>query len=440
MRSLLLPTGAGPTGTPCAVHKASAVHKANAVPRAGTALLLNNTPRLRSRGTLRASVALGAALVALVPSFAAAQECPTDRPNSIYGTGGSAITATMKAVAIQLAGLDEPINVFWSDPGACTGFDELLADAIVTKRFLYWDADGTEHQCDPPVTGQPADFAHMGNAADFCPDRTLPDDIGDFFGPVQTVNVFTHIDADANSISAEALYFAYGFGAEGEAAPWVEESFLWGRNTTSFVHLFLAEAINVPPTNFKIPDSNVVQSNSETIAGVFAGTANPDATLGYASGSAVAAAADQVKILAYQHYGQSCGYLPDSSPTAVDKLNVRTGQYYLWTPGHFYAPLNDEGEIADPVVRSLITWFSGAVEAPFDITSTIIGSGDIPVCAMRATREGTIGAISSFAPENPCGCLFQYATEGDTSCDSCEDDSDCGEANPKCRFGYCEAY
>jgi len=428
MRSLLLPTGAGPCGAP------------NAATSAVTASLPSNTKTSRKR-TLRASACLSAAFVALVPQLASAQECPTDRPNSIYGTGGSAITATMKAVATQLAGLDEPISVFWSDPGACIGFDELLADAIITKRFLYWDADGTEHQCDPPaVVGEPADFAHMGNAADFCPDRSLPGDIGDFLGPIQTVNVFSHINSTEDSISAEALYFAYGFGAEGEASPWVEESYLWGRNATSFVHLFLAEAINVPPTNFKIPASNVVQTNGETIAGVFSGSANPDATLGYASGSAVAAAADQVKTLAYQHYGQSCGYLPDSSPTAVDKLNVRTGQYYLWTPGHFYAPVNDDGEIADPIVRNLIGWFGGTVDAPFDITTTIIGAGDIPVCAMRASREGTLGAISSYAPERPCGCLFQYATEGDTSCDSCEDDSDCNEANPKCNYGYCEAY
>lgn len=429
MRSLLLFPGAGSRGTP------------QAVPRAGTESLPNNTASAHKRGALRASAGLSATLALLVPSIAAAQECPTDRPNSIYGTGGSAITATMKAVAIQLAGLDDPISVFYSDPGACTGFDELVADSIVTKKFWYWDADGTEHQCDPPaVTGQPADFAHMGNAADFCPERELPDDIGDFIGPVQTVNVFTHIDSNEDSISAEALYFAYGFGPEGEAAPWVEESFLWGRNTTSFVHLFLAEAINVPPTNFKIPDTNVVQTNGETIAGVFSGSANPDATLGYASGSAVAAAADRVKTLAYQHYGQSCGYLPDSSPTAVDKLNVRTGQYYLWTPGHFYARINDDGEIVNPVVRDLISWFGGTAEAPFDITTTIINSGDIPVCAMRANREGTLGAISSFAPERPCGCLFEYATEGDTSCDSCEEDSDCNDENPKCNYGYCEAY
>ena len=346
----------------------------------------------------------------------------------------------MKAVATKLAGLDDPISVFYSDPSACTGFDELVADAIVTKRFLYWDADGTEHECDPPIAGQPADFAHMGNAADFCPDRTLPDDIGDFLGPIQTVNVFTHINSTQNSISAEALYFAYGFGEEGEAAPWVEESYLFGRNTTSFVHLFLAQAINVPATNFKIPTENVVQTNGETIAGVFAGSANPEATLGYASGSAVAAKADQVKTLAYQHYGQSCGYLPDSSPTAVDKLNVRTGQYYLWTPGHFYARLNEDGEIADPLVKDLITWFAGTAEAPFDITTTIIGAGDIPVCAMRANREGTLGAISSYAPEKPCGCLFQYATEGDTACESCSDDDDCDAANPKCNYGFCEAY
>ena len=108
--------------------------------------------------------------------------------------------------------------------------------------------------------------------------------------------------------------------------------------------------------------------------------------------------------------------------------------------GHFYARLNEDGEIADPLVKDLITWFAGTAEAPFDITTTIIGAGDIPVCAMRANREGTLGAISSYAPEKPCGCLFQYATEGDTACDSCSDDDDCDAANPKCNYGFCEAY
>jgi hypothetical protein len=206
------------------------------------------------------------------------------------------------------------------------------------------------------------------------------------------------------------------------------------------VHLFLADAINVPPDSFKTLEAQVVGDQAALIDGVFSGSADPDATLGYASGSAVTANPDKVKTLAYQHYGQSCGYLPDSSPTAVDKANVRNGQYYLWTPGHFYARVDEEGEIVDPIVKNLVEWFGGLADAPFDITSTIIGAGDIPVCAMRATRDGTLGAISSFAPPNPCGCLFQYATEGDTSCDSCETDDDCDAENPHCSYGYCEAY
>src|SRR5687768_15853528 len=145
MRSLLLTSCAGSSGSSALATSA------------GLASLKNNTrTTLNSPVGRRIGACLGAALVWLVSFGASAQECPTDRPNSIYGSGGSAVTATMKAVAIQLAGLDDPISVFYSDPGACAGFDEFVADAIITKKFYYWDADGTEHQCDPPaVVGQP---------------------------------------------------------------------------------------------------------------------------------------------------------------------------------------------------------------------------------------------------------------------------------------------
>ena len=75
-----------------------------------------------------------------------------------------------------------------------------------------------------------------------------------------------------------------------------------------------------------------------------------------------------------------------------------------------------------------------------DVTSIIIESGDIPSCAMQVTREGVTGVISSFAPEQPCGCFFENAATGQTSCASCRVDADCGATSPKCRFDYCEAY
>src|SRR5262249_18175721 len=115
----------------------------------------------------------GAALCALsVPSLASAAECPTNLENVIYGSGGSAVTATMRQVAAALAGLpgDQKITVLWHDPGACIGFGHFVNGTIpgsTTRNVIYWDAAGVATTCQAPTsTGLPVDFAHMGNTAD----------------------------------------------------------------------------------------------------------------------------------------------------------------------------------------------------------------------------------------------------------------------------------
>ena len=58
----------------------------------------------------------------------------------------------------------------------------------------------------------------------------------------------------------------------------------------------------------------------------------------------------------------------------------------------------------------------------------------------RTRREGTAGAVSSYAPEEPCGCYFEAIATGNTAvCDVCATSDDCN-GTEECRFGYCEAY
>jgi hypothetical protein len=60
---------------------------------------------------------------------------------------------------------------------------------------------------------------------------------------------------------------------------------------------------------------------------------------------------------------------------------------------------------------------------------------------MQVTREGTVGAVSSYAPAEPCGCYFEAIATGHLDvCATCDTDGDCAAASPKCRHGYCEAY
>jgi hypothetical protein len=398
-------------------------------------------------------------LALAAPAAANAAPCPTDLPNPIYGAGGSAITATLGAVATALAGLPDgqKVTIFYWDPGACTGYhafvDKDTGSGLATKPayFKYWNAAGTLAQCE--ATGnEELSFAHMGNTPALCPAKQpLPNGFGRFSGPIQTVNIITHARSQFDSISAEVFYHVYGFGpgaAGRTVAPWTVPEAVFGRPTSSFVQQLLATAFKVPPTAFKIPAANVLSTNHLSVQSVFAwGEANdPSKTLAFVSGSAADEGADkgQVKTVAVQYFGQTCGYLPDSSRTRKDKANVRSGQYALFTPGQFYAKVNGGGVIASPTVSNLVRWFDGSLAAPagLDILEIIIQSGDIPPCAMQANRpEGDLNPVVSFAPPQPCNGYFEFTATGSTKLKSCKQTSECNAAaNEQCRFGFCEAY
>jgi hypothetical protein len=396
-------------------------------------------------------------LITALSSTALAAPCPTDLPNPIYGAGGSAVTATLGAVATALAGLPaaDRVSIFFWDPGACTGYhafaDKDTGSGLATAPvyFKYWDAAGALTQCEAAGT-EVLSFAHMGNTPALCPAKQpLPAGFGRFTAPIQTINLITHAKSQYDSISAEALYHVFGFGpgaAGRSVAPWTVPQAAFGRSTSSFVHQFLAAAFHVPPTAFKVPTANVLSTNPLTIQNVFAwGEGNdPNQAIGYVSGSAADQGADsgQVKTLAIQYFDQTCGYLPDSSRTRKDKLNVRKGQYPLFTPGQFYAKVSAPGVIADPTVNKLVRWFDGTVTPPggVDIAKIIIQSGDIPLCAMQANRpDGDLNPIVSFAPSNPCNGYFEFSATGSTSLASCTTSTTC-KTGEQCRFGFCELY
>ncbi|HWO08782.1 MAG TPA: hypothetical protein VNN80_04860 [Polyangiaceae bacterium] len=387
----------------------------------------------------------GAALV-LSSASALAQELPAcddlGLPNPIYGAGGSAITPSLRQVAPFLASLPEPVSVLFSDPSACNGYAEFLANAVTTP-FRYWGADGVEQQCAPRAGGQPVDFAHMGNPADFCPNQVLPPGVVDLQAPIQTLNFIVDSDSPEQAISAEALYFIFGFGAAGGVAPWTNTEHLVRRGNASFVHLFAAAAAGLPPTGF-VPGATEVASNGESVTRLVAfGEASPTTPLAYVAGSTADGARATVRTLAFQNAGESCAHWPDSSADAFDKVNVRSGDYALWTPGHFFYRVDAETGVAqNPVAAEALGWITGDVPTPFaaDITARVIRAGDIPHCAMRARRSGVIGPIEPFTPSVACGCFFEQTATGaaPSACRACASDADCS-VGTSCSFGFCEA-
>jgi hypothetical protein len=412
--------------------------------------------RLKTRQSLACVATLAGAF--LLPSVAHAIPCDDiDLPHKIYGSGGSAVTATLKKIALAIANdtngtPEDQTTIFYSDPNACDGYAAFLTGKA-SGTFKYWIADQTADQtCEARTGGQPVQFSHMGNAADLCPNPVVPEGIGDFNAPIQTVNVITGLASNEVSISAEAIYFIYGFGPSGQAAPWTEGAGVFTRQSTAFVTYLLGAHANLPSTAFVGPSkwaaSNdvAVKTNGAVVTAVkdYASTEERAAqALGYVSGSTADTNRQNVKTLAFQGLGQSCGVYPDSTLTALDKLNVRKGKYALWAQGHYFTAVDANGDPTDERVANLIGWFTGKTQPPGSTVSAFdqtIGAGDIPACAMEALREGTTGAFYSYAPPKPCVGRFEHVATGTTEHDECVDDTDCSGDTPSCNFGYCESY
>jgi hypothetical protein len=416
----------------------------------------------------------GAAIALAAPAVLGADCNTLGKPNPIYGAGGSAETATIAKVAKYFAGLsDHPITIFWTDPGACAGYQQYLSNSITNSAVKYWDASGTQLTCN--ATAQAADFSHMGNEHGFCVDSGAltvpagwPSGFGTVLAPVQTLNIIVDKDSSQKSISYEALYYLLGFGAGADGknvSPWTNPAYVVTRSPTSFATQFLIHSIfgNVTQVIYDDPGKNGQGTTSggyngrlgyraadqQTVADQVAhdGDTDPEAPIGYVSGSGADSNRGKVKTLAYQHRDQSCGYWPDAKDSTFDKINVRTGKYHFWTPGHFFAHVAADGtghdldHLANPDVEKFISAFVGSDD--LDVLNAVIDAGDVPLCAMQVTREGLDGAISSYvSPDAYCGCYFESRVAGTPQCDACREghDEDCSEPNAVCHRGYCEAY
>lgn len=381
---------------------------------------------------------LTASALAFAPRPALAEGDCDALPNPLIGVGGSASKPLLAKIAPALRQAAEPITLIYQAPGACFGITTYVDGTPVTGTASYWDADGTEQTCNFPVLGVTPDFGMLGVQGTLCEGvEAIPAGIGEFPGPITSWSLIVADASSQTSISAQAVYFVYGFGAAlGQVAPWTVDAELYSRNATSAALIAIALAAGIPPTKFK---GNDVGTNQAMISSL-AMSQNPEAALGFVSTEVADLNRGSVRTLAFQAHDQTCAYWPDSTATAFDKRNVRDGHYALWSPYRFYAPVDAEGEVVDPETRRFIGFFTGAAEPPpeLPLLDVVIDNGNLPRCAMQVWRDEEIGPLYSYQAEEPCGCYFELRATGETDCTACADDSACPSDAPKCRHGYCE--
>ncbi len=170
--------------------------------------------------------------------------------------------------------------------------------------------------------------------------------------------------------------------------------------------------------------------------------------------------------LAFQAKGQECGYLPDSSSTAHDKINVRQGRYAIWGPEHLIVNVDANGNpvgqnantaAVQTVLNALVATSKAPAAASGDgglddaDEGTLIAAisapatGVIPQCAMQVSRTTEIGPEMSYPPPAACSCAFEMAAGSlvaghvCTACTAANAATVCTGSTLACHFGYCEA-
>ena len=386
---------------------------------------------------LRFVPGLAGAAVLLCAARAGAVPC-TDLPNPTLGLGGSAAKPLLASFGTELSAMADPVTLVFQATTSCFGITAFIDDTTLTGTASYWGADGVEQMCDLPVVGIAPDYGLMSIDPIYCEGVTeVPAGIGEHIGAITPWSLIVPTASSQTTISAEAVYFVYGFGAsQGMVSPWTVDAELYARNATASSQIALAIAADIPIGKLK---GNDTMTASGMVSAVAMST-NPEAALGFVGAEVADQSRDVIKTLAFQAYDQSCGYWPDSTPTAFDKQNVRDGHYYLWTPYRFYAPVDEAGAIVHDATRTAIGYLTGTVEIPpeFPALDLTIDNGSVPRCAMTVWRDEEVGPLYSLQPDEPCGCYYEFRTTGASDCTECAGDEDCPSEAPVCRHGFCE--
>jgi hypothetical protein len=401
---------------------------------------------------------------------------------TVYGTGASTATPYFATLSQVLAAATPPVNLVYLQSQSCAGVTTVTTSTALSSSAFYWTAPTTaggppvQNTC-TPTTPVIVDVGVSDVYAATCTGGTtspVPAGQKEFSGPIQAMAFVVHPSSNQSSISEEAAHVVFkDIGITSyTVSPWTDPTALFirsGGTTGSGTRFMIGNALGFVDSDWSSAITNVSTSQATLLQGISADSAQANETLGTLSVTGTdpnrpgTASTTQVKELAFQAQGQTCGYLPDSSSTSFDKLNVREGRYVIWGPVHLITAVSSTGvpiSLSNPgdaptnaAVKSLID----LVTLDSSLTDTQAGqsiaaaaqSGVIADCAMRVQRTGEVTTTPveySYAPpEGSCGCYWesQTSTAAPAGCNACPTTGTCASkypATPVCHYGYCEAF
>jgi hypothetical protein len=426
---------------------------------------------------------VGASVPVSRAAFAAGPAC-SSYPNPVFISGAAVAKPLVQALAKVLAADGSTISIIYQNPDSCLGLNDLIEGQASTESgisVLYLGASGTSTTACTldPTTPQPVDIAMSDTFASTC-GVTSTTGLTEVLGPIQSM-VFAvpggPSGSNATSISAEAAYVVFGWDATTYTIPqWNQPGSIFVREPTAGAQAMIGAAIGLTSSEWANAEADSTSPQeitsgtkmAQTIADV---TSNQNATIGILGAENVytwngGSPAMPLNILAYQHTGQSCGYLPNSTATALDAINVRQGRYAIWGPLHFFAQVNGAGQPTGPHAQAVATILNYFIQTGEHPDATLFGTGDagasdagvstadkqaliaaeatpgyvVPWCAMEVVRTSEIGAEASYQPPEPCGCFFESTLGGFVpghTCTACDGTHPCS-GTQACRYGFCE--
>jgi hypothetical protein len=377
----------------------------------------------------------------------------TDRQNVIYMTGSSnfpPLLAQLGPLIFGKTGYTLVYQVTSSCNGVKTIFsaaakDHLMVDpgpSVKVASATYVASDGKLVPCLLGSGGVTVDMGESDIFSSSCTgfdEPALTGNVGQYFGPVQAMVFVVPNQSNQVAISAEMARAVFGRGGDGgKAAPWTNPQLYFIRNANTGTQQMIGRAIGVSADQFWGVDRGTAANVAVLLKGVQQSLA--DQAIGIIS-SDVYDHSDNIRELAYQAPGQTCGYWPDSTKFLKDKRNVRDGHYPIWGYLHFFA-ITSGGIATSPAAQALTEQI--LLEDPgIEILNAYIDAGLVPSCAMQVQRARDLGQLTASPPGVSCGCYFEARLSGGVApdgCKPCTTPNECaGTGRPACSFGYCEA-
>jgi ABC-type phosphate transport system substrate-binding protein len=443
---------------------------------------------MRNTTKVYAVAALAGGCILATAARADAANC-NSYAHTVYIAGSTASQPILQALAYQLKQAQSPISIIYESPSSCQGLTDLLtAGKTETKGASYLDGStnpATVTACDATNGGAAAgSYVDIG-ASDVFPQTcvdysnipTLTSGQKDFWGPIQAMVMAVQSGQTMYPvISAEAAYVAFGWaGQTNTVTPWTDPQNMFIRSPTSGTESMIAKAIGLPPTKWLVQSpfdggTSQQESGSGAVVTALKGSTNMMGAIGILSTEYVDQNRSTLRALAFQAKDpnggdQECGYLPDSSSTTFDKLNVRQGRYGIWGPLHFVANVDSSGKPqpngmsgdAAADVQTVINYlnFDASLTAAqtLQMIQASASAYTVPPCAMQVTRQQDGGGVASAMPAGGiCGCYYEalaasgnppnpaaLGTPTSAYCKTCTADTDCTTGNyKKCNYGFCE--